>query len=281
MGKFTGMLLASDFDNTLLNTETARRTGAEVPEISRENREALTYFMDNGGRFAVATGRALAAIEQFVDQVPMNAPGIICNGAALYDFQRREYLDVIMLDGEVCRRCQEVLDRFPTAAVEAYPLENVIHAVRPNLYTRQHEHVTHVAVREDASLLEVPQPMTKLMFEESHEVLLEIRAHLEQQPWIGGYEVFFSDRTLLEMTARGASKGGMVARLARRLGIAREQVYCVGDEANDLSMLTWAAEGFAPENCVEAVRACGATIVPDADHHALAAVVEILDRRCR
>ena len=40
MGKFDGVLLASDFDNTLLNTETARRTGAEVPEVSRRNREA-------------------------------------------------------------------------------------------------------------------------------------------------------------------------------------------------------------------------------------------------
>lgn len=33
MGKFDGVLLASDFDNTLLNTETARRTGAEVREV--------------------------------------------------------------------------------------------------------------------------------------------------------------------------------------------------------------------------------------------------------
>ena len=64
-----------------------------------------------------------------------------------------------------------------------------------------------------------------------------------------------------------------------RLGIAPEHVYCAGDEANDLSMLTMAAEGFAPANCVEAVRACGATIVCDADHGALADIVEILDRR--
>ena len=28
MGKFDGVLLASDFDNTLLNTETGRRPGA-------------------------------------------------------------------------------------------------------------------------------------------------------------------------------------------------------------------------------------------------------------
>ena len=171
MGKFDGVLLASDFDNTLLNTETARRTGAEVPEVSAENKAAIRYFMENGGRFALATGRALAAVENFVGQVPMNAPAIICNGAALYDFEAREYLEIIMLDEAVCRRCQETLERFPTAAVEAYPLENVIHAVRPNLYTRQHEHVTHVSVHADATLLDVPQPLTKLMFEESHQVL--------------------------------------------------------------------------------------------------------------
>ena len=93
MGKFDGVLLASDFDNTLLNTETARRTGAEVPEVSRRNWEALEYFMAGGGRFAIATGRALAAFIKFADQVPMNAPGIVCNGAALYDFQKGEYLE--------------------------------------------------------------------------------------------------------------------------------------------------------------------------------------------
>ena len=221
MGKFDGVLLASDFDNTLLNTETARRTGAEVPEVSRRNREALEYFMAGGGRFAIATGRALAAFIKFADQVPMNAPGIVCNGAALYDFQKGEYLETILLDESTRRRGQETLDRFPTLAVEAYHIDNVIHAVRPNLYTRQHEHVTHVSVVEKPSLLDVPLPLGKIMFEEDHAVLEEVKAFLQSQPWAGEYEIFFSDRTLLEVTARGATKGGMVARLAERLGISR------------------------------------------------------------
>ena len=216
MGKFDGVLLASDFDNTLLNTETARRRGAEVPEVSRRNREALEYFMAGGGRFAIATGRALAAFIKFADQVPMNAPGIVCNGAALYDFQKGEYLETILLDESTRRRGQETLDRFPTLAVEAYHIDNVIHAVRPNLYTRQHEHVTHVSVVEKPSLLDVPLPLGKIMFEEDHAVLEEVKAFLQSQPWAGEYEIFFSDRTLLEVTARGATKGGMVARLAER-----------------------------------------------------------------
>ena len=197
MGKFDGVLLASDFDNTLLNTETARRTGAEVPEVSRRNWEALEYFMAGGGRFAIATGRALAAFIKFADQVPMNAPGIVCNGAALYDFQKGEYLETILLDESTRRRGQETLDRFPTLAVEAYHIDNVIHAVRPNLYTRQHEHVTHVSVVEKPSLLDVPLPLGKIMFEEDHAVLEEVKAFLQSQPWAGEYEIFFSDRTLL------------------------------------------------------------------------------------
>ena len=249
-----------------------------MPDLSSRNREALEYFMAGGGRFAIATGRALAAFIKFADQVPMNAPGIVCNGAALYDFQKGEYLETILLDESTRRRGQETLDRFPTLAVEAYHIDNVIHAVRPNLYTRQHEHVTHVSVVEKPSLLDVPLPLGKIMFEEDHAVLEEVKAFLQSQPWAGEYEIFFSDRTLLEVTARGATKGGMVARLAERLGISRQHIYCAGDEANDLSMLTWAAEGFAPANCVPAVRACGATIVADADHDTLADIVSRLDK---
>ena len=80
MGKFDGVLLASDFDNTILNTELPRRTGCPIPPISQRNVEALRYFMDNGGRFAVATGRALPAFRMFAEQVPMNAPAVVCNG---------------------------------------------------------------------------------------------------------------------------------------------------------------------------------------------------------
>ena len=87
MGKFDGVLLASDFDNTILNTERPRRTGCPIPPISQRNVEALRYFMDNGGRFAVATGRALPAFRMFAEQVPMNAPAVVCNGGALYDFK--------------------------------------------------------------------------------------------------------------------------------------------------------------------------------------------------
>ena len=49
MGKFDGVLFFSDYDDTLYNTEHT---------VSPENRAAIRYFIANGGRFSIATGRA-------------------------------------------------------------------------------------------------------------------------------------------------------------------------------------------------------------------------------
>ena len=279
MGKFDGVLLASDFDNTILNTERPHRTGCPIPPISQRNVEALHYFMNNGGRFAVATGRALPAFRMFADQVPMNAPAVVCNGAALYDFQAETYLETMELPEAVRVQGQAVLDRFPAAAVEAYHLDNVIHAVRPNALTRQHQHVTHAGVETADSLLEVPMPLVKIMFEDEPQSLRSLWDYVRQQPWAADYEIFFSDRSLLEVTRKGASKGAMVARLADMLGIARENIYCAGDNQNDISMLQLSAIPFAPANCAPEVRQWGARILCHCNDGLMGDIVEILDQR--
>ena len=45
MGKFSGKLFVSDMDATLLDSE---------HRISDENREAIEYFISEGGRFTVS-----------------------------------------------------------------------------------------------------------------------------------------------------------------------------------------------------------------------------------
>ena len=68
-----------------------------------------------------------------------------------------------------------MLERFPTAAVEAYHLDSVIHGVHCNEITRLHENLTKVPVLEVPALPDVPMPLGKLLFEAKHETLLEIR----------------------------------------------------------------------------------------------------------
>jgi HAD superfamily hydrolase (TIGR01484 family) len=279
MGKFDGVLLASDFDNTLIYTSGALHSGQPIPPLGDENRRALEYFMSNGGRFCVATGRALAAFAPLAPLAPMNAPCILCNGAAIYDFFSEKYLEFATLDEVARTRVQQVLDVVPEAAAEAYNLGNTIYAVHPNRYTRDHERITKVTCTEAVSMEDVPLPLGKVLFEGANETLKQVRQTFVERGWAQDYELIFSNTTLLEMTRQGATKGGMLLRLAEMLHISPEHIYAAGDEANDVSMLITAAEGFAPANCSDAVRGCGATIVSDAREHAMADIIAILDSR--
>lgn len=279
MGKFTGVLLASDYDNTLLNTEKAFLSGSPAPVIPPRNVEALGYFMGNGGTFTISTGRAVPSIRNFAADIPCNAPFVVANGAALYDFRTHTYTDTLPLPDSVPERGAEILSLFASTGLELYDTRDVVYAVRPNQYTHLHEQITRVPVVPKEAVSDVPRPVLKMMFEDDHEILERVQEAVLSRDWSADCEVFFTARTLLEVTAKGATKGNMVLRLAARLGIARENVYCAGDEANDISMLQSAAEGFAPSNCVPAVRDCGATIVGDCAHGAIADIIEILDRR--
>ena len=87
MGKFTGMLLVSDYDNTLLYTDPTLKHGAPMPPMPQRNLDAIRYWMGEGGVFAVATGLSLAAYRRSGQAVPTNAPTSVDNGGAIYDFR--------------------------------------------------------------------------------------------------------------------------------------------------------------------------------------------------
>ena len=279
MGKFDGVLIASDFDNTMVYTEGALRSGGELPAISRENREAIEYFMAEGGIFSVATGRALPSFEAVCEGVPMNGPTVLFNGAAIYDFARRAYLHTAFLPSDIREHVKALLTELPGLAFEIYHDDNSIHAINPNELTARHLHLTHSPTVTLSSMDEAPLPISKLLFEEYEPVQRQIIDFFRRQSWGEDYEVVSSSSFLLEVTAKGANKGGMVRKLAEILHIEQQHVYCVGDHANDVPMLEFAHVPFAPENAIEVVHQVpGIHILPDCHDNAIAAMIAEIDR---
>mgnify|MGYP003013757654 FL=1 len=280
MGKFTGLLLASDYDNTLTYTEEALRLCRPMPPVSKANQAAIRYFMAEGGIFSVATGRAKPAFEAVADGVPMNGPTVLFNGAAIYDFSTGKYLCEAFPPETARAHIAQTIRELPFAAVELYHDNNDIHALQPNDVTRRHLHVTHSPTVIVDSMEQVPSPISKALFstEPAHQAAL--LDYLRGQGWYGDYEIVASSESLVELTARGANKGGMVRRLAALLHIPQANVACVGDHANDISMLTWAGMAFAPANALPEVRAlpCVRTL-PDCREDAIAALIAVLDEK--
>ena len=280
MGKFTGVLLVSDFDNTLVYTENALKGLAPMPELLPENRQAIEYFMAEGGTFSIATGRALPFFEIVRPGLPMNGPAILFNGAAIYDFKAEQYLCTAFLPDTVRPHIMQVLDAWPEAAVELYHDDNAIFALHANELTLAHLHLTHEATKMLETIDQAPSPISKALFEIVPEKMAALHRYVTDMPWASRYEIVPSSSFLLELTAKGASKGDMVQRLAQLLHIAPQNVYCVGDHANDLGMLAVSAIPFAPANAIESVRQMpGIHILPDARNGTIAALIRQLDER--
>ena len=183
MGKFDGVLIASDFDNTMVYTEGALRSGGPVPAISRENRDAIEYFMAQGGTFSVATGRALPSFASVMDGVPMNGPTVLFNGAAIYDFPAGRYLRTAFLPECIRDHVRQLSQLMPGLTYEIYHDDNSIHVVNPNEITARHLHLTHTPSQQIASLDQAPSPISKLLFEEEPQRLRQLEEAIRAQDW--------------------------------------------------------------------------------------------------
>ena len=197
----------------------------------------------------------------------MNGPTILFNGAAIYDFPTGKYLCEAFLPDEAKDCIQQVIGALPFSAVELYHDNNDIHALQPNDVTRRHLHITHSPVFVD-SMTEVPSPISKALFSTEPENQPALLDFLRAQPWYDRYEIVASSSSLVELTAKGANKGGMVRRLAELLGIRQENV------------LNWAGMAFAPANALPQVLALPQVYkLPDCRDNAIAALIQVLDEK--
>lgn len=267
MGKFDGVLLATDFDDTYCPS-----SGIVPPA----NLDAVEYFKSEGGIFTVATGRAHRTFAPRLPQAPVNAPVILANGAQLYDFARDELLLETTMPLTIAADLAELFARDPRLSLEVYHGEEV-YVWNPNHWIEYHLKKANTTATE-CPISDMPQPWGKAILENDNDILLPAQEYILKH-WGDRYEAIFSNFHMLELTAKGSTKGGMVLELANRLGIARENLYCVGDNQNDLPMLAVSAIPFAPANCAQEVKEWGATILPTSEEGTIAAVIKILDKR--
>ncbi|MCB7514859.1 HAD-IIB family hydrolase [bacterium 210917-SL.2.15] len=279
MGKFSGLLLASDFDDTLVPTSALRAQGLSVHGVSPENCAALTYFTENGGRFTISTGRSAATFAPYAAQLPLNVPAVVSGGGALYDYSTGRYCILTHLPSCAAADLATLAKRFPDAALELYHEDETVWVLHPNPWSEEHRRTTHSRMCPVTSLDQVALPLHKALFEAPPEQLQALCSALRATALGQACEAVFASPHMLELTARGADKGAMLLHLMDWFGLRASGLCAVGDHQNDLPMLRAARYAFAPENAVAEIRSLpGICLVCAAQDHALQAVVANLDQ---
>ena len=254
MLQFSDVLLTVDYDRTLTGPD------SKVPQ---RNAEAIEWFIAQGGAFTVNTGRSWNLGKRLLDQVNINAPLLLFNGAAAYENRQILYyhdIDVPMWD-----MVMAVADAFPEMNVEIQGLQDH-YLIRPRqdfiqLYESMKWHWSEAVPGQDlgpfvkfAIYGQVHHPALSDMFQSTEEEDARFRQldRFIRERWGDKVDPCYAAPRILDIQPKGINKGVAARRLQDYLG--KKVLVCVGDAENDLPMLDAADYAFCPADGVVADR---------------------------
>ena len=269
MGKFSGCLLASDFDGTL-----ADPSGKIRPDV----RDAIRYFIAQGGCFTVCTGRTRQGFHMYSPDI-INAPVLLANGVTAFDYAKNTAAFLFGIDSSQAQLVDMLRDRYPDICIEMYSADLHSWAIRCNARSAAHFTAQDIVWSDVGSVREAVLPFVKVMLSCGAARGREIQSYLDGVIADYGLKYIPSTGDYVELIHRDAGKGAGMLRLAALLGVPHKNVFAVGDGENDVDLLRAAAVGFVPQNGSEVAKRYGQQIVRGNDDGAVAHVIELLDRR--
>ncbi len=271
MKKFQNILITSDIDGTLL---------WEANYVNPKNYEKLSYFLENGGHFALSTGRnhvdVFAVAEKFKEYV--NMPCILCNGSYLFDLKTREFINPQYLNQEkliellyIIRRDfmgktgfrASFADGFMVADDDSYILEQL-----------KHIHLDQFAIIRPLSDF-ANEHFFKAVFIAPPETLKEVEQVARAQ-FSEDFTFTTSAPHIFEVQPLGVSKNFQFPYLKKLYDGA--EIWAIGDFNNDLEMLMGADVAVCPENAVDEVKAIAKYQVCHCKDGALADMIDLIEK---
>lgn len=263
MKKFSNIILLSDMDGTLLNTQ---------GYISGDNQEAVNYFIQNGGLFGIATGRSQLNSVLFLDQIKVNSPSILYNGCGIYDFETQQFIKLHELSKKkLISFLQQCLREFSDITIQIY-CPKMCYFISP--ISQADPHI--VEIHQPCEFCRIEDikdlPWIKVLFSGKSEKLKA----LNEQMMINGFEHelswVFSSEVYLEYLPYGTSKGSTLQYIKERI-YPNDKIYAVGDYNNDVEMLQVADVGIATQNALPSLKEIADRITVSNDESAIADII--------
>jgi Cof subfamily protein (haloacid dehalogenase superfamily) len=263
MKKFSNVILLSDMDGTLLNSQGF---------ISRENQEAVHYFIQNGGLFGIATGRSQLNSVLFLDEIKVNSPCILYNGCGIYDFNTKQFIKLQELSKKkLISFLQQCHREFSNVTIQIY-CPQMCYFITPK--SQADPHIIEIHQPCEFCQIEniVELPWIKILFSGKSE---DLKA-LNEQMMINGLEHelnwVFSSEVYLEYLPYGISKGSALRYMKESI-YPNDKIYAVGDYNNDVEMLQVADIGIATQNALSSLKEIADRITVSNDESAIADII--------
>ena len=262
MGKFDGILLCTDLDDTLLTTD---------KRVSDENREAIEYFKKEGGLFTFVTGRVPAGAKLMLKYIEPNAPVVCYNGSGIYDFRSDKLLWNMTIPKEAVEVLEFIDKNYPFCGIEVSTADK-IYFCKWNRLVKEHKEIENFPDN-DMDYHDIPEEWLKVIFMVEPEEVDIIRNAIKGSKWADTYDYVQSSPWYYELLPKGASKGAGILKLAELCGIDPKMTVGMGDNDNDMTVMTMTGTSVAVANAIAPIKAAADYITVDNNSHAAAAVI--------
>lgn len=249
MQKINYGLIISDFDGTLVN---------EDGTITAENKQTITAYCENGGKFAISTGRLPGGILRRAQELGLQGAISCCQGSIILDIQSQEilYNDSIPNDVsiQICEKLEsmgvhvhayDLWEYFCNKDDDALKLYERLTQTKANLITDKplSQFIKETGLRSYKFLAMVDPKDSAAIIEELSKETFE------------GCCVTKSGDYLVEVINAKNSKGTAAAFLSAYYNVPIEKTVCVGDQWNDIPMIKAAGLGVAVKNADDKLKA--------------------------
>lgn len=241
--KLSKVLLITDMDGTFL---------PKNKELSAFDMKQIEAFRQKGGKFTVATGRALQATSRYLPDIKPDFAALLYNGALAWDFKQNKAVFADYLLPSATDYALQILKKFPDCGCEVLCLDNVY---VPQINDVEREHIGICQTNPIFCGFEkIPAEKIKILFAIKHAMQQQLADFCTEKGFCG-VDFVKSERCYFEMLPNNVSKGSGLKKLIEFYKLHDFTVFACGDYDNDIEMLKAADFGFAVANAQPNVKA--------------------------
>lgn len=249
-------MICIDMDGTLLG---------RGKKISKENKEIIKKVHEKGVEIVVTTGRIYNNAAYYSHLLGVESPVIAANGAIVREKHTNKIIYENPIKTEQCIKLLEML--FKNKFYFHFYTTDGIYCGNPLTKSLTKMYMTKQVGYDDLKInYHVIKNLDewKKFFEESNGKITKciafslypekIKALKKDLDKLEDVVYFGAGSRSVEINNKGVSKGNAVKALADYYGFKREEIVCIGDNENDISMIEYAGFGVAMGNAIKEVK---------------------------
>lgn len=248
-------MICIDLDGTLLEKKKS---------IGKETKEAIKLAHSKGIKVVITTGRLYNNALQILSELDIEAPVIAENGAIIKDEATNSEIYRKGLSTYTCKKLLNLMSRYRITAhfyTDKKVISNsILGLILARVYAFKNQHYKYkIDVKfsfnkymAEKNISENEGNILKcVVYSTNEQNLVRFKNEVSKMDELN---IFDSGARSFEINAQGVSKGQAVKILSECVGIDREDIICIGDNYNDISMIEYAGLGVAMGNAIDILK---------------------------